>query len=316
MMKQMISLCLTVFVLLAVVGCSNVKDSNSSITSNDSTQSTNLDKPNVYAIRQDRNLTFNEALEESDCTVIGKFVSYELKSDCAEYVFEVTEVLRGEVEDNIIHVFSPVGIAEVQEINQTYEIGQDIYKTNDEYILVMVKNDSLFYEYTHYGFYTEIYIPLTDISQSTIQGKPIQDIKDLNLSDVKALIKAVESSDENNSQEIKYTTETEMSNIIRETDSIFEIRVVELMFESEVANSNTYGCEVLNVLKGDCNESEEDGHIMITLEKKSVKVNEKYVVLVNQVGEDSIIYTQSSLKSVVPISDTDTISEIKRIISE
>lgn len=265
-------------------------------------------------------MTFTEVLEEIDCAAVGKLVSYESHAQTdgyTEYTFEVTDVWRGEAEDTI-HVFSAAEMVSVEGTENSYETGNNIYSVGEEYVLIMSKLDSLFYEYPHYGFYADVYIPVNDTSKSTIQGRPLEEVSGLNISAIKTLIQNTNAKMSDSTQnEQNYTTATDLPTILQETDLVLEVKVTELFVESEYANSNTYYCDVLNVLKGgSVTKSEERGDIMITLMKGSVEIGETYVVLVNQVGEDSLIYTQSSTNSVIPSNDTETINEIQSLIAE
>ena len=314
MIKQISSIFVSVLILITVVGCAGTdKGGREPADGNENTTEETTFAEEVRTYRQDRKMTFAEALEESACTVIGKFESYEQKEDYAEYIFKVSEVLRGEVAEDVIHLFSPIGKAEVLEDGRTYEIGTDIYTKDEEYVLVMAKKDTLFTEYTHYGFYTGIYIPLQDPSKSMMQGAPLAEVADLDAEGIKNLIQRTRTA--NNVSGKNYTTATDLPTIVSESDIVLAGKITGLVFESEYDNCNTYYCDVQQILKGGpVNTSEERGDIQVTLTKESVEIGETYVLLLNRIDETAIIYTQSSLGSVIPSGDTETISEIQRLI--
>lgn len=119
----------------------------------------------------------------------------------------------------------------------------------------------------------------------------------------------------NAAPERDYTTATDLPTIVAETDLVLEVKITGLSTEGQFANCNTYYGDVQQILKGGpVNTSEERGDIQVTLTKESVEIGETYVLLLNRIDETAIIYTQSSLGSVIPSGDTETISEIQRLI--
>ena len=82
------------------------------------------------------------------------------------------------------------------------------------------------------------------------------------------------------------------------------------MAEGILHNGNTYYCEVQDVLKGESLVMQGNNEIMIVMMKGSVKEGESYIVLVNQTGENSYLYTQSSLQSIIGVDKQGVIEEI------
>lgn len=260
-------------------------------------------------------VSFTEAVENSDCAAVAEFVEYIKEAGTANvrYVFEIKEVLRGEIYDKKINILATKGTAHVLESDHVYTIGGNIYTIGNEYILVMNVYDMLFYDYPHYTLPADIYIPVKDKSNGTIYGKPIsEDCKEYSGDSVISFIKEAKKAEKE--EGMRYTKSDHMPDIVKESDLVMEIKIIDLFAEG-VFNGSPYYCEVLNVLKGGSVNRMEDGRILITLMKGSVIIGESYIIMANRVGEYSTIYGQSSLRSVIPITDTKTIEEIKDLIS-
>ena len=265
-----------------------------------------------YLVSQEMYVTFDEAVEMCDCAVVAAFASYKDAGTYVEYTFSVKETLRGEVEDTI-HVRDSKGFTTVEGTDIQYKNGEDVYTEGEDYILIMQKGDSLFYEYPEYQVLTNIFIPAADPSKSTMQGEPLTEVAGLDAEGIKNQIRRARAV--NAAPAKDYTTATDLPTIVAESDLVLKVNITDIAVESEFANCNTYYCDVQQILKGGSVEtSEERGDIMVTLTKESVEVGKTYVLLLNRIDETSILYTQSSLGSVIPSGDTETVSEIQRLI--
>ena len=267
--------------------------------------------------------TFEEAIEISDCAVNAEFISYHDKGDFVEYEFNVKEVLYGDVPEKNIFLFSMKGTSHVEEIDFTYDLSDNKYKTGEEYLLIMEKNDSLFYEHVRYILVTNIFIPLTNTKESTMYGQRItvNDKSKLIQADeinkyVENIKKMSKSSSVVDAIKPSYTNSADMITIVSEADLILEVSIEDLKVEGLVHNGNTYTCDISDIIKGDSLEKGEDGKILVTFLKGSVEVGRRYVVAVNKVDMDSIIYTQSSKNSVIPVDDKKILDEISSYIQE
>ncbi|MCL2748034.1 MAG: S-layer homology domain-containing protein [Oscillospiraceae bacterium] len=248
------------------------------------------------------NMTFTEALEMSDSIIIGEYLSSaETDWGAIHCQFKVKKVLRGEVPEETIHMVVYGGTP--------YATGDDLYVTGGEYILVMNRNDSLFYEYPRYTPIGDIFIPLEDIGKSTMYGKEIREIADKDIAYIEAFINDIAAPSIQEGQ--RYTSATDYPTIVKETDLILKVTIKNLEIEGVAANSNTYVCSVTqNINEGSFVAIGESQDILITVIKGSVEVGKSYIVMVNRIGESSPIYTQSSLRSIVSLDDEATVAEI------
>ncbi|MCL1807846.1 MAG: hypothetical protein FWG31_09110 [Oscillospiraceae bacterium] len=288
MLKRFLLPMLLLLVIFA--GCSNDANTVSSDTSTNEM---------LYETEQTmKSLTFREAVELSDCAIIGKYVAFSERDSYVEHTFTVKEVMRGDVYEKTVHLIEMKGTAYVEGTNYSYKTGEDIYNKGEEYILIMNVNDSLFYDYPLYVLVSNIYIPAKSIERGTINENRIPD-------DVLSVIENAKIS--KNSNKRNYIESNDIKTIVAETDIIMEVKIIEV--EEGLFNGNVYYCEVINIIKGGII-STDKGKVLISLIKDSVEVGETYIVMVNAVSEDSFIYVQSSRKSIIEKGDIKMVNTI------
>lgn len=279
----------------------------------------NLDESYISVENEEEHMSFDEAIETSNCIISAEFVSYHSMDNYIEYEFQVKEVLYGDVQESNIYLFSMIGTSYVTDNNYTYNLGDDKYKVGNDYILIMEKSDSLFYEHVRYMLVTDIFIPINKIEVSVMYEQPILDKnnKVLNSSiEIEKYIKEIKNNNDNtlNENVTTYIKSNDMNTIVSESDFILEIEVNNLEVEGLLHNGNTYICEVIRTLKGDSLLKDTEGKILVTLLKDSVEVGSRYIVMINKVDEESIIYTQSSESSIIPIADKDLVNKLNSYI--
>ncbi|MCL1806636.1 MAG: hypothetical protein FWG31_02920 [Oscillospiraceae bacterium] len=250
-------------------------------------------------------LTFPEAIEGSDCVVVGKYLSFTDDPDAIRHEFAVKEILRGEIHEEVIHLYAGKGLSTVWEIVYTYRVDRHEYIVGEEYILVMNRLDSIFYDHPRCVLVTDIHIPAKDIKSGTMYDKLISDSYE---GDILFLIKGTKMPVGWKSK--NYTTAEDMPAIVGETDLILEVKIQEIYSEW-----GGYLVDVLNVLKGDPSPQMND--VILSLLETDLDVGGTYVVLVNWPGVERTgrIFTPSSYKSVFHVSDTKAIEEIKELIA-
>lgn len=302
-----VSLAIVLLVMINNVGCSkNHYSDDSSIT----------------VESEEEFISFEKAIEISDCAVNAEYVSYLDKGNFVEYEFKINDILYGDVPETTIYVFSMKGTSHIEEIDFTYDIGNDEYTEGDEYLLILEKNDSLFYEHVRYMLVTDIFIPLKNLEESSMYDQMIEfNHKDTfsSVIEVNDYVKSIKNSNKSISlaeERFLYTKSDNMKIIVLEADMVLEVTIDELFVEGLVGNGDTYTCSVLDIIKGNSLQKGEDGKILVTFLKGGVEVGGEYVVMLNKVGDESIIYTQSSKNSVVPVEDEDLINEIISYINE
>ncbi|NLI62232.1 MAG: hypothetical protein GX362_02345 [Methanosarcinaceae archaeon] len=299
---------LIISLLIISSGCLDLNEENS----NKSNVSDSETIANVTA--QKTFLTFPEAINLSDCIVVAEYLSYNTSNEYyTEYKFKIKDVLRGEVSENEIYLFEVKGKNIVDNINYVYETGnnQHDYKVGNDYVLILEKTDSLFYDKTRYRSVTDIFIPLNDIGKSTMYGKQISEIAVKGKKEFKDYINTFKNTSTKDTKDTKkpYTESNDLKEIINESDLVLKVKITGLMVEGTLHNGNTYYCNVINVLKeDDFKNLKENDNIRVTLMKGSVNVGEEYIVILNRINKKSLIFTQSSKRSVISLNDTNTVN--------
>jgi hypothetical protein len=252
--------------------------------------------------------TFPQAVEASDCAVIAEFVSYTPKQRYVEYVFNVSEVLRGYVPENPIIVRELGADAHILYSGMSPEMGTDRFTVGNEYVLILYRTDMIFYDRTQFSFTAfGLHIPVNDIGRGRMCGELISEHFD---GDVIAYIREAEPPPE---VIPSYTASEDMAEIIEFSDIVAEVKIVSLGME-RADNGINYSAEILNELKGSSLNKGDDGRVNIALIKGSAEIDGKYIVMLNGRDETSFRYTQSSLRSVISMEDTEAVAEVMRIL--
>ena len=293
------------FLLVSYLLCSCTEVGNNSTQGEDSVISAlkTGSSEHTYTIADEMevSVSFSEALAISDSIVVGEFLSQTRKNDNVEYTFQTKEILRGTAEDTI-HVFKADGSSYGMGTSYTYEPGK-------EYLLVMSRENSLFNDYPHYVSIASIYLSIDAIEKGSMYGEGLSKFTEMKeVEEIKSYIAA--QLEEYVEKEKNYITSNDLETVVRESDFILNIKVKELMTEGILHNGNTYYCEVQDVLKGEGLVMQGNNEIMIVMMKGSVKEGEGYIVLVNQTGENSYLYTQSSLQSIMGVDKQGVIEGI------
>ena len=267
------------------------------------------DVPLLYVESSAIQISFVEAVEGSNCAAIAEYIGYTEISGGIRYEFLKKEVLRGDIPEEIIYLVSPIGRTCVTDSGYIYENGRtDTYAVGDEYLLILQRLDAFYLEHPQCVLPTDIFIPAKDMANGTMYSEPISKSYD---GDIMKLLRDTKLPEDTSP---RFSKAEDMPAIVAETDLILEVRIDVLPVESDL-KGDSYYCELIDILKGGKVNKMDGGHIILTLLKGTVKIGDRYIVLVNRVDEGSSIFTQSSMKSVFHVSDTKAIEEIKELIA-
>ena len=135
-------------------------------------------------------ISFDEAVQRSACAAVGKLLSFERhpESGYVECVFEVKEVLRGEIWENTIHLNSRANAADEERFSLSGDFSFGTYTVGEEYILVMSKAVNTQGE-ARYGCYCDAYIPVKDPRGSRMCGRELTEISQMNAEAIKLQIR-------------------------------------------------------------------------------------------------------------------------------
>jgi len=257
-------------------------------------------------------LTFDQAIEASNCAVTATFIGEYIYDEYNELEFKVNEVIYGYVPEKDIKVFQ-------MNLQNRNVFDNHVYKETETYTLILERLDSLFYDHPRYLFVSDVFIPISDKTANIfINGESIAATGHgvLSSDNVNQYLRNSGRSKPNHfhirkDKDIPFTTATDLSEIIASSDYVMEITVIDMVVEGTIANSNTYSCDIANVLKGS---TPTEKYIWVTFLKNSVNIGEKYIVILNRLGDDSLIYAQSSKNSVISLDDKASIEQINSIV--
>lgn len=260
-------------------------------------------------------LTFSKAVALSDSIGIAEYIDCKKNKESIEYRFKIIESLKGELEENI-NLFDYPRHVYVTENGWEYEVDSSVYETGKQYLLIMNKRESLFYDYPHYLPVTDVYIPMHAIETGRLQGKSISESYGIkNEAELRAALSSVPYEAEQKEVERKYTEAEDYETIIKESEYVLEIEVSSIIEEGK-DNGDFYSCKVLNILKGEKPLVIEEGKegLQIKFLKNRVQIGERYFVMINHVTETSYLYLQSAKNGVINAEEMQNVRKVKDIL--
>lgn len=282
--KKKSSCILGILIVFLMVACSN-----------------NVEKNNDREVEFSKQLlTFEDSVLRSDTAIVGKYIETIIYEDYVEHKFEVKDLIYGENINEEIYLYSNIGIGHVEENGYSYQLDENKYEKDKEYILIMESVDSIFYDHTRYILNAELLLNETDkeyyMYSKYIDPPTGEAIKDY--------ILEIYNSASHHSVKVDDTVyESDFDEMIAESDYIGKVTVLELVSEGRVHNGNTYRCNVEKLAKGRDLNRYDDGSILMVILKNSVNVGDTYIIGFDQVDDNSLIYTQAVKTSVYDYQD-------------
>lgn len=277
-MKKAIILCV-IFCLLILSGCD--------------TQNNDV----VISTVDYNMISLDEAISKSTCAVVGTYVETDNYTDYVYYRFDVDSVIYGAVPVETVDMYATRTILNME----------DRYEAGKQYVLILKEMEPTIYE-------TELrYISPASENMFPVDGPYTMYGDEVEIPDDMDFISYVEFIyDELHEGEVNDTnilsnepaviynsTEDE---IVGESQFIGYVTVNEMVFETE-SYTNTYVCTVSKLLKGQNLSVRPDGTIFMALTKGLVQEGEQYLIGFNQVDVNSLVYSQSTLESVIGLDD-------------
>jgi hypothetical protein len=286
MRKTLICVLICIFTL---TGCSNKLNKNNLLNAG-------IEGIQVY----EHFLTFEDIVQNSNVAIVGRYIETIESENYIEQKFEVSECLYGDVTDPVIYLYSDIGTGYIEEIDYTYKLGDDIYDTGKDYILVMEKAQSVMYDHDRYMLATDIFL-CEDTNEYTLYAQSIDFPDDMSIREyISSLHQSVASAGMSNS-DMSYQNNIE--EMVVKSEFVGEVKIQELVNESKVHNGNTYRCIVESLYKGENLNTYNDSTILIVILKNTVEVNNTYIIGFSPADENSLIYTQTTDYGVYEVSE-------------
>lgn len=252
--------------------------------------------------------TIEELVQNSNAAIIGEYIETIEYESYIEHKFAVKEILYGQVSDAEIYLAVNRGTAYVSEYGYSYAMGTDSYIQGKEYLLVMEKTESIMYEHDRYTMYPSLMLCESD-QEYTLYSQSIE-IPD-NMSVKEYILSLTNSAGLQSTTENTVVYQDSIDEMIGMSEYVGTVRIVELYFESEGHNGNTYRCTVESLAKGTGLNTYDDGTILLVIMKDTVEVGETYIIGFSPVEENSRVHMQTTVNGVFEDS-----SELLNDISE
>ncbi len=272
----------------------------------------------ISVTRQRQYLSFEDALVGCTDIIEATYVKTHSHDFYDELEFRVNRVLKGATETETIFVFSELSNVEVTGTDISYVSGTYTYNKDEEYLLILEREVSVYYEHDRYRMFCDIYIPFDDAADSRMYDEDLSAyVSPQNMTSIQTLSAYIEScieADGGQAPEFYGTAYVESDNIediANASDYIFAIKVGELLTEGAYNDTETYNCAIEDVLSGSLSEEEiSAGILVVFFNDAGVQPGDEYIVMVNRPGETSRIYALSSRNSILSLSSKAEIQDI------
>ena len=111
-------------------------------------------------------LTFEDALQRCTDIIRARFVGCHNYETYRELEFDVLEIAKGSTTVKTIYILEQFSTVSVLNTDMLYTSGIYEYEIGAEYLLVLERNVSIYQEHERYVQLSDIYIPLSNLSES------------------------------------------------------------------------------------------------------------------------------------------------------
>ena len=304
-MKKTLITLFTLIFSIVTVACSITPKSN--LQPKDSNIVKNVEASSIY-------LTFEQLLDAATDIIKGKCVDMVEYVSYTEYKFSVLERYIGEDTGSTISIRVPKKEYSVSDnISVHNSAATDItYNKNNSYFLVLLRFVSVYLEHDVYiNVGADLYLPANDLSKCSIYGESLSKHSTLNTENIttfeNSLCDSFNSRKNNNSPKFigtDYIKTNDLKTIIKSSDYILKIRVLNEVHVGVAEDRNTFECSVISSLKGDVGEKTT---VCITFPKDSVTKDDECIVALYEITDVTprsfVFSSKNSLFETSKISD-------------
>ena len=283
------------------------------------------------AVAQVIPMTFEEIISCATHIVTAKYTGEMSISRNGHYKylkFQPISSIKGEITDDYIYVSCFAGFFQIEteerEIVSSYSGDEyaEGYRTGEEYLLVLEKHISVFYDFDRYVPVGSLFVPKILTKDATMYGRGLSEQTGIKTEESSAFRYYVEelipellnndSSEKSDHVGPDFVRSSNTEDIISQSEYIFNVTV--LKKNGDYSNNNSgYDCRIDEQIKGRTSDEIIDVHTF----PDALTEGEQYLVCLSLVGpEGSILYAVSSRNSVYPASDTAIRDQVDRILSQ
>lgn len=248
-------------------------------------------------------LSFEDSLSLSTDIVAAEFLGYDEQELYTELAFRVEEVLRGEAQPGeTLFVFELPAVVELTD-ELRYTTGEDDYVPGARYLLVLEREVSVYFAHDRFHLLGNSRIPLTDGAACTRYGQPLSATSALpaeatGLEVEAAVAAACAALPAPEMPARRYTTSDDPDEIAAASEDILVVTTLEALPPGKLNGTQSYRCRVEAVRRGGTAAGET---VIVVFFADTVAAGETVLVLANRSHPDSLVYTLSSARSVLPV---------------
>lgn len=313
------------FVLLCMIACNGAmasKESTAGETERVSTDTSETDasQENLTETMGSQQMiyasvipmTFEEYVANASNIVRAKYLGARVEGNLAYLSFEPLSQIEGQIEEetfNVVRRLDTVYYSTTGEYRYTGDYSR--YVVGEEYLLVLEKHVSVYYDCDRYYVLGDIFIPKTLDAGATMLGyeelAQFVTAEENITSTYSEICDYIEEIAKENPGKSEYVESTDLQDIVEGSTYIFKVKVEKYEGGAESNNTERFYCTVSEQLKG----IPDGDRVLIIFVADTVEIGSEYIVLLDKVDETAIFYVLSSKNSVYPVSDTESIAVIK-----
>jgi len=217
-------------------------------------------------------LNFEELVSGATHILNAEYIGVHSSEYQTSLMFKPNRLIKGDVKDNIIYL----------NFNLSSRYEEIKYTAGENYLLFLEKNRSVYREHDIYVQRGEHYISSTSNDWENFHEQTL---------DIMSRLKSTAPEVYGN----EFTTSSSIKDILNVSPNIFKVEIADIFTESTITPTTVYKCNVINVIQGNTFDTKD---VLITLFNDTVKIGEKYVVLLADSRESHPVYTLSSKNSI------------------
>lgn len=270
-------------------------------------------------------LDFEEAIRKCTDVIRAEFVTYHEYERYRELEFKVLDVMKGSTKENTIYVFEETANIGVNGTDISYVSGTYSYEEGHEYLLVLERSVSVYYDHDRYMQLCDIYIPLADVGNSLMYGRPLSEhlpeaeIMRANTDLTEYIRENIDKAEAGAEfYGTQYSKSDDLAEVVEESSFIMQVRVEELLIVGSYNDTETFRCTVTKRLRGDLSylsEEELAEGVLVVFPSGEASVGEEYLLLLNKVDDNSRIFSLSSEISIVYLDDGTSVDIINERVN-
>ena len=246
-------------------------------------------------------------ISESTGAAIGEFKSF-YYNGIYNWEFIRKEVLYGDVPDETIKIVR----SRIDDFG--FSIDEDTFTEGNNYLLFLVRDDSVFLDSPQYGLMGQVCIPVDDFNNSTWSRGKISYGYGISFNDIKNYYRDMALNKGFDTDPVKITVfrNENLETVFKNSDAVFRIKIVGNIIDGTIVPQSNYEILILDALKGNNLINTVHKNYIVHAEKNSMSVNNEYIIAlsVNNLQSTHSSFTQSALNGIIPIEDKETVAQV------